>query len=61
MLCVSEETSSCKIREIKMKHPSTPVNVPALSKALSYRPNRCFVNYIITDLVQLAPKSDLRL
>lgn len=35
-----------------MKHPSTPVNVPALSKALSNHPNRCFVNYLITGLVQ---------
>ena len=35
-----------------MKHPSTPVNVPALSKALSNHPNKCFVNYLITGLVQ---------
>ena len=52
ILCVSPEASSCKIGEINEKHPSTPVNVPALSKALSNHPNRCFVNYLITGLVQ---------
>ncbi len=43
---------SCKIGEINMKHPSTPVNVSALSKALSKHPSRCSVNYLITGLVQ---------
>ncbi|KAJ8259625.1 hypothetical protein GJAV_G00171580 [Gymnothorax javanicus] len=51
-ICVSKEGASCKIREINAKHPSMPVNVPALSKALKNHPNRCFVNYLITGLVQ---------
>ena len=32
--------------------PSTPINVPELGKALKKHPNRCFVNYLITGLVQ---------
>ena len=36
-------------KEIK---PSTPVNVPKLGRALKKHPNRCFVNYLLTSLVQ---------
>ena len=36
-------------KEIK---PSTPVNVPKLGRALKKHPNRCFVNYLLTGLVQ---------
>ena len=36
-------------KEIK---PSTPVNVPKLGQALRNHPNRCFVNYLITGLIQ---------
>lgn len=43
---------SCKIEEVNMKHPWAPMNVPALFSALSVHPNRCFVNYIISGLVQ---------
>ncbi len=54
LLCVSQEAPSRKIWEImNMKYPSTPENVPALSKALSNHLNRCFVDYPITILVQV--------
>lgn len=36
-------------KEIK---PTTPVNVPKLGQALKNHPNRCFVNYLITGLIQ---------
>lgn len=34
------------------KHPSTTINVHELSKKLSSHPNRCFVNFLLTGLVQ---------
>ncbi len=49
---MSKKGASCTIEEINSVQPSTPVNVPALSKALRNHPNRCFVNYLITGLVQ---------
>lgn len=36
-------------KEIK---PSTPIDVPRLGRALKKHPNRCFVNYLLTGLVQ---------
>lgn len=36
-------------RKIK---PSTPVNVAELGKALEKHSNRCFVNYLLTGMVQ---------
>lgn len=36
-------------KEIK---PSTPINVPKLGQALKNHPNRCFVNYLLTGLIQ---------
>lgn len=42
----------CQNQQNNTKHPSTPVNVPALSKTLSKHPNRSFVNYLLTGLVQ---------
>ncbi|XP_062249448.1 uncharacterized protein LOC133958576 [Platichthys flesus] len=49
---ICEEAPAYKRGEINMKHPSTPVNVPALSLALSKHPCGSFVNYLITGLVQ---------
>lgn len=34
-----------------MNKPATLVNVPELGKALKKHPNRCFVNYLITGLI----------
>lgn len=49
---MSKNGASCEIGEINPFQPSMIVNVPALSKALRNHPNRCFVNYLITGLVQ---------
>ncbi|XP_053301806.1 uncharacterized protein LOC128460587 [Pleuronectes platessa] len=49
---MANEAPARKRGEINMKHPSTPVNVPALSLALSKHPCGSFVNYLITGLVQ---------
>lgn len=37
-------------KEIK---PSTPINVPKLGQALRKHPDRCFVDYLLTGLVQV--------
>lgn len=34
------------------KHPSTPINIQELSKNLAKHPNRCFVNFLFTGLIQ---------
>lgn len=34
------------------KNPSTPANVPELEEAHKKHPDHCFVNYLITELVQ---------
>ena len=49
---MSKTGALCKTGKIKSLMPSTPVNVPALSKALTNHPVRSFVNYLITGLVQ---------
>ena len=35
-----------------MNKPSTPVNISRLSNSSNKHPNRCFVNYAITGLIQ---------
>ena len=46
------ETRPPPQKGIEKIKPSTPINVPELGKALKKHPNRCFVNYLITGLVQ---------
>lgn len=46
-----QKNSPCEKRKEKIK-PSTPINVPELGKALRKHLNSCFVNHLITGLVQ---------
>ncbi len=46
-----QTNSPCEEGKEKIK-PSTPVNVAELGKALKKHPNCCFVNYLLTGLVQ---------
>lgn len=50
--CVPPDSLVQAFQELKIGHPCTPVNVSALSPALSSHPNSCFVNYLITGLFQ---------
>lgn len=47
-----DEAGAQDWEKIKKMHPSTPVDVPALSAALSDHPNKCWVKYLITGLMQ---------
>ncbi len=40
------------MKKERKKYIHQPVNVPKLGRALRNHPNRCFVNYLITGLVQ---------
>ncbi len=46
------ETNTLYEKGEKEINPSTPVNISKLGRALRNHPNRCFVNYLITGLVQ---------
>ncbi len=46
------ETNTLYEKGEKEINPSTPVNISKLGQALRNHPNRCFVNYLITGLVQ---------
>ncbi len=49
MVCVSSPHLSC---EKEINKPSPPASVSELGRALKKYPNCCFVNYLITGLIQ---------
>ena len=50
--CESPCEEPCKKGLKSFPLPSTPINVPALGRALVLHPDECFVDYLLTGLVQ---------